>query len=229
MFDKHSRKWIADALASSPELRSFVRSLGLDPDDAENTLSACEAGIYGDARTTRGARDYLASAQHIIVHPVDHALLASNGIDTAFVTAFLHAFGPGYETGDWDGDEAEDSVRGLLGLVTGTLEKPVYSANITLDRGSGIWNLQTKFRLDRHVHWRSDFRGDHGRDEPDILLEYQLPDGVISGLCEAPLRQIIQHPVLNQFDLTIEQAHEEDEDIRLDITCDARMLHYIDL
>lgn len=220
MISKESREWIKWALDGSEKLRNFAVSLGQDPSNAKDTIEAFERGLYGDPHMYDVALQYVANQEMIYVHPVDHALLASAGIDMIFAMAFLHAFGPNYETSDWDGDEEEGSVRGMLHLITGSLEKPVGLTWLTLDRGSGQWILESKTRLDKHAHWRTDFRGNYGRQDPDILLEYQIPQSAIAGMADKLLSTLIQHPVLDQFELMIGEAHGEDEDIRLDIESD---------
>lgn len=217
MIGKDSREWIEWAFPRSERLCEFAVALGKDPADYNSTTNAFERGLYGDPQMRQVAIDYLADNERIYVNPVDHALLQSAGIDTLFAMAFLHSFGPNCETGDWDGDEEEGSIRGLLNLISGTLENPVHKASLSLDRGCGLWQLQMNMRLDKHVFWRSDFRGNFGRDEPDILLERQFPASVMAGMINQPLKTVIQHPVLDRFSLEIENVHGEDDDTRLDI------------
>ena len=232
MINRESHDWIIQALKDSQSLNAFIKMMGVDPDNVEATLTLFNDGLSGKHDLKGKALNYLANTECITILPVDHALLASAGIDTHFAMAFLHAFGPECETSDWSGDEDYDSVRGLLHLVTGDLDKPVFLANLSLDKAGGLWEMQIKLKLDKHVYWRTDFRGDTGRDEPDILLEYrEMPSSLINAIKGKSLKNIIQHPVLDRFSMIFEDVDFEDDDLRLDIisnqaqTASNRLLH----
>lgn len=232
MFSEVTVEWMIQMLSGSPEHNSFVEMLGLGALDPKRIVEELGRGMRGNPRMHKKAGQYLKQKEELYALNVDHDILTSIGIDTVFATALLYSYGPyGFRT-DWFEDPDDDVLRGpLVFFLDGKKQEAHWISMLRTEREAN-WELQISIAITDEMRWktRTDEREAVDWEGPNFLLEEgMIPDTIKQIIKGTKFKNFLSHPILDQYDLGIEDVTEQGGEIRIDINNHGKSIRVIDL
>lgn len=210
----YTRDFLLNIIESKNELEAFIKHCGItDISKTDDIFEKINEGICGDTNLNQKAFEFISKNSEFEARSVDVALLEYIGISPVFLIGLLHSMGPHNQSGDFLSRESPNK-RGLIQIMPAKNTPPRKALNAGLIKKDGVWNLEIEVAISDKLTWASTFRKEAGHNGVDINSWTQfLPESIKMAARGKALKQIISHPVLDSYDLIINQVDESHPDV----------------